>query len=140
MVRILSAHQIGIFANYCLHQLTVSSSQTSFCTTLCTRSYSAHISWHVPTGVMASDKERGLSGSAIRPRCMASFRSRSRDLVSYTESLTALRQSIIGRGILTAWYRSCQLPLVLALLDALGCGEVWLWRAFPRALLVPRGC
>jgi hypothetical protein len=66
-------------------QLTVSSSQTSFCTILCARSYSAHISWHVPTGVIASAKDRGFSGSAIRPWLIALARSRSRALVSYTE-------------------------------------------------------
>ncbi len=57
---------------------TTSGPQTSFWTTLSTLSNSAHISWHVPTGVIASANVLGLSGSARKPSAIAATRSLSR--------------------------------------------------------------
>lgn len=56
------------------------------CTILSTRSNSGHISWHVPTGVMAFASEVGLFGSERTPFVMASLLSFSRFFLSYQES------------------------------------------------------
>ena len=61
---------------------TFSAPSTMSWTILSTRSYSGHISWHVPTGVMAWASEVGLSGSARTPLLIASFRSCSRFCLS----------------------------------------------------------
>lgn len=61
---------------------TFSLPSTMSCTILSTRSYSGHISWQVPTGVMAKASEVGLSGSARKPCLIASFRSCSRSCLS----------------------------------------------------------
>lgn len=52
------------------------------CTILSTRSNSGHMSWHVPTGVIAWASEVGFSGSARKPFLIASFRSCSRFCLS----------------------------------------------------------
>ncbi len=62
---------------------TFSLPSTMSCTILSTRSNSGHISWQVPTGVMAKASEVGFSGSAREPFLIASFRSCSRFCLSY---------------------------------------------------------
>ena len=52
------------------------------CTILSTRSYSGHMSWQVPTGVIAWASEVGFSGSERNPFLIASFRSFSRFCLS----------------------------------------------------------
>ena len=52
------------------------------CTILSTRSYSGHMSWQVPTGVIAWASEVGFSGSERNPFLIASFRSCSRFCLS----------------------------------------------------------
>ena len=52
------------------------------CTILSTRSYSGHMSWQVPTGVIAWASEVGFAGSERNPFLIASFRSCSRFCLS----------------------------------------------------------
>ena len=52
------------------------------CTILSTRSYSGHMSWQVPTGVIAWASEVGFPGSERNPFLIASLRSCSRFCLS----------------------------------------------------------
>ena len=61
---------------------TFSLPSTMSCTILSTRSYSGHMSWQVPTGVIAWASEVGFSGSERNPFLIASFRSCSRSCLS----------------------------------------------------------
>jgi hypothetical protein len=83
-----------------------------------TRSYSGHMSWQVPTRVIASDSERGTSGSAMCPSLIARARSSARSSFSCSRIVSILFEqmdtTIQSQGALLAQGRSypaCAAPL-----------------------------
>lgn len=99
----------------CRHPITYptfSASQTSFCTIRSILSNSAHFSGQVPTGVIASARLRGRSGSARKPLAIALARSCSRFFLSCCVCQMCPYLDNLGVGgrrqgkTRTVWYRS----------------------------------
>lgn len=87
---------------------TSSCCQTSFCTIRSILSNSAHMSGHVPTGVIASASALGLSGSARKPFRIACLRSSSRFFLSYIGNTVSMQPSSRKLGIsITSGKRVC---------------------------------